>query len=649
LLALNKTGGGIRPIAVGLTFRRLASKLAVKLLSDDMTALLAPRQLGFGSSGGIEAAVHAARWYLRHLPPDHFILKLDFRNAFNSIRRDAMLKAVENLADTIYPFVYSAYSSPSMLFWDNHTLSSAEGVQQGDPLGPLLFCFSIHDLSCKLSADFCVMYLDDVTLGGSVDQLGHDLEIIQQAEELGLVLNNAKSEVIGISGSGHERELLSFLPGASFVSPLSAELLGSPIGDISCVEKAIFDKIEALKIIGARLEKFDVHDAIILLRYCFTIPKLMFLLRTAPCFLSSSLPEYDSTLCSIFCSISNISMSTDDAAWFQATLPVRFGGIGLFSAIQLAPSAFLASAAASLVLFQSLLPSPPSSVPHYDEALTEWSSRVSSSPPCGLEACNQRAWRAPLVSFTVDKLFSEASSDSDRARLLAVSSRGASAWLQALPISALGLRMDDPTMRISIGLRLGLSLCQPHNCQHCGACVDSFGVHGLSCKKSEGRHYRHASLNNLFLRALSSAGIPARLEPSGLSRSDGKRPDGATMVPWAYGKPLIWDVTCPDTLAQCYRSLSSVSSGAVAAQAEFKKINKYKSFDNFTPISIETLGAYGPLSLKFVLELGRRIRLYTEEENSVMYLLQRISVTIQRGNAISILGSLPTSCNLYFI
>jgi len=36
-------------------------------------------------------------------------------------------------------------------------------------------------------------------------------------------------------------------------------------------------------------------------------------------------------------------------------------------------------------------------------------------------------------------------------------------------------------------------------------------------------------------------------EPAGLSRDDGKRPDGVTLLPWAKGKPLAWDVTVPDT------------------------------------------------------------------------------------------------------
>ena len=97
LVALTKRDGGVRPIAVGSTLRRLVAKVAVQLVSDDMTTILAPRQLGFGVKGGAEAAVHAARSYLNHLDSDSAMVKLDFRNAFNTVRRDRMLEATSVL------------------------------------------------------------------------------------------------------------------------------------------------------------------------------------------------------------------------------------------------------------------------------------------------------------------------------------------------------------------------------------------------------------------------------------------------------------------------------------------------------------------------------------------------------------------------
>ena len=72
-------------------------------MSSEMAQLLAPRQLGFGVSGGAEAAVHAARHYLQGMEQGHAVVKLDFTNAFNSVRRDSMLSAVKSLCPVIYP------------------------------------------------------------------------------------------------------------------------------------------------------------------------------------------------------------------------------------------------------------------------------------------------------------------------------------------------------------------------------------------------------------------------------------------------------------------------------------------------------------------------------------------------------------------
>ena len=77
-----------------------------------------------------------------------------------------------------------------------------------------------------------------------------------------------------------------------------------------------------ISVIGDHLQSLTAHDSIILLRYSLAIPKLMYILRTAPCFLSSVLGEYDKCLCSIVSSITNVSMSVVDATWHQGSLPV---------------------------------------------------------------------------------------------------------------------------------------------------------------------------------------------------------------------------------------------------------------------------------------------------------------------------------------
>ena len=101
--------------------------------------------------------------------------------------------------------------------------------------------------------------------------------------------------------------------------------------------------------------------------------------------------------------------------------------------------------------------------------------------------------------------------------LLAAQKRESGVWLNALPLSAIGLWMDGDTVQVAMGLCLGVPLCLPHDCQHCRTKVNSLGTHGLSCHRGQGRHSCHEGINALIQRHLSSAGIPAQIEPMGVS------------------------------------------------------------------------------------------------------------------------------------
>ena len=388
----------------------------------------------------------------------------------------------------------------------------------------------------------------------------------------------------------------------------------------------------------------SAHDAFLLLRHSFAIPKLQYVLRTAPCYRSVALEEYDCTLRSILSEVTNTAVASDDRAWSQASLPVKLGGLGVRSAVKVAPSAYLASVHASSALVHNILSSSPSSTtPSLDDALSCWSEGHDFEPPAAAGASRQKLWDHVRAVAAADVLVENAVDDIDRARLLASRSKESGAWLQALPISAMGLRLDDEALRTAVGLRLGSPLCSPHQCQHCGEDVDVMGRHGLSCRWSEGRHHRHAALNDIIHRALQSARVPARLEPPGLLRRDGKRPDGVSLVPWKAGKFLVWDATCVDTFAPSYRSLAVHAAGEVASRSEVLKEEKYADLLHthvFVPVAVESSGVFGPKSLSFVRELGRRLRDQSGEEKSSTYLIQRLSMAVQRGNALAILGGI---------
>ena len=146
----------------------------------------------------------------------------------------------------------------------------------------------------------------------------------------------------------------------------------------------------------------------------------------------------------------------------------------------------------------------------------------------------------------VKAIWEGASSEMDKAKLLASKALHSSDWLYALPITACGLLLSDEAIRVAVGLRLGMNICEPHPCP-CGATVTSRGAHGLSGKRRFGRFTRHQQINDAIWRALKRAAVPSTREPAGLLRGDGKRSDGLTVVPRQSGRSLTWDVTVVDT------------------------------------------------------------------------------------------------------
>ena len=163
--------------------------------------------------------------------------------------------------------------------------------------------------------------------------------------------------------------------------------------------------------------------------------------------------------------------------------------------------------------------------------------------------------------------------------------------------------MDNEVVRIAVGLRLGLSLCQPHECVHCGV---ASGTHGLSCRFSRGRHARQAIINDIIKSSLDTAKVLSHLEPLGLSRLDGRWSNSGTLE----GGEGIRDATCPDTLALSHITLAASEGGAVAADAERRKNLKYAHLDRsllFIPVAIETLGVLGLEAKQSLRELAQHL------------------------------------------
>ena len=140
------------------------------------------------------------------------------------------------------------------------------------------------------------------------------------------------------------------------------------------------------------------------------------------------------------------------------------------------------------------------------------------------------------------------------------------------------------------------------------------------------------------------------LEPRGLLlllllyRSDGKRPDGVTMIPWKMGKQLSWDVTAVDGLTPSRLNQGALCNpGTTATEAEARKNEKYRELkDNgyiFQPVALEVQGSLGESSEIFITHLCNMLCRSHDDQRVGSFSKQRISMALQIGNAACVLGT----------
>ena len=174
LVALEKKGGGIRPIACGGTTRRLVAKALCRIFRTDIVQAVGPRQFGVGKAAGAEKmhkvlTVQAQAWETAT------VVSFDAANAFNTVSRT---KVRERMAETMPGLARACgwwYARATKhIYWDEahrpHTVTAEEGVDQGCALSPALFAIVIAPQLAKLEETLrqrddkarVFAYLDDI-------------------------------------------------------------------------------------------------------------------------------------------------------------------------------------------------------------------------------------------------------------------------------------------------------------------------------------------------------------------------------------------------------------------------------------------------------------------------------------------------------
>ena len=147
LVAIKKPQShSLRPISISLFFRRLIGKISVNNLRQVISGYLPPHQIGFMCPFASESAVHCTRSFLSTIPPNHALLLIDFRNAFNFLCRSAMFDAIFKYLPLMYNYAITCYGHRSIHYFGDKLVFSDQGTDQGDNLSGVYWSLTTKPL-----------------------------------------------------------------------------------------------------------------------------------------------------------------------------------------------------------------------------------------------------------------------------------------------------------------------------------------------------------------------------------------------------------------------------------------------------------------------------------------------------------------------
>ena len=662
LTPMHKEKGGIRPIACGDVLRRIVSKVCVAKSKDAIRTHFHPFQFGIAVPGGAEVVVHAWRDSVAALKgvPNKVALKIDIDNAFNRVHRAAVLALVAEKFPQMYAFVWLCYGNHSNLIMRDcgEYISSQQGVQQGDPLAPFLFCLALLPCIQHLSEgipnlNLNAWYMDDGgIIGDAIDVFKALTYLMKEGPTTGIFVSDRKCEIFWLEGEEPPLEVAREDPFPRSLQRLRLDeivILGIPIGSKAFSNNYLKEKVlsKVSHLAGKLKDLKHAQTAYLLLRYCISFCRMAYHLRLIPPeLIEKSTQSYVDLTLNAFTSF--FSYNLDDRAVKQIELNLKRGGLGLRNSKTHHPAIYLASLSTHLPQVSTILKRP---TQHLEDLRLSLVHQLTPlMPPNHFDEPTAKTFHQQTLCDLIDErhfddLLLTARTNADKARLIAVSRPHASAFLSAPPITSLNLNLTSAEWNAAVAYRIGATVIEKNAiCQaiNCGTPLDPQAHHALRCKQGNDKHERHEEIVYFLVARAKSAKMHAQANPKNIVRNAGARPGDLTIPGYTANKLSAFDFSCTDpTQSACVARAASTPLFAADQRANAKQ-TKYADVlaDNpdiaFYPIIAETFGGWN----KEAEELFHRIASWTTQNDLskcfpivLNQLHQRASVILQRHNA----------------
>jgi hypothetical protein len=711
LVAGRKRGGGPtpRPIAIEEAFVRLAHSYVTGLVRPRLPEVFPSIQYGAGCPGGADRALQFLRASLsaqQSAWPERapVVLALDFANAFNSIDRALvarLLFADRRLEPLWRPFATS-YSSPSLLMlYDRGRLAGAlesqSGVRQGDSTSALAFAHAVQPLY-----EAAVQDLVDVAAAADAD----DLAVVGPLEDVLEVFDRVKSIAPQYHLILRPDKCRLLFPSCSVPTPPivaasaavrgiqnprgSMWLFGGLIGDLGQPARAAAADAASLPVAGSaptevssRLQRrysrvfdllanpaFHAQSALLLLRQCVA-PGSSYLTRVVPPAVGrDAFQWFDSRVAGVVRARFGVApgpVAADGVpAISQVCLPLRFGGLGLRSSVQVSSAAYVASAASALADFttwcarSSLHAVPPQmvSTPFGCEFFSAFATLAASVLSADAAAARARdlfagsSARPPRhLQRELTLEFVDAPNVAALRRSLSSDSAAAARWSDAAgPHASLALSampdstetsISDPEFRTALRDRLGFypEWAAPDSVCACGARVDAAHPHTCARTRRTGVLHRHTLIAHALVQLGQSLGFLVQEEPvfSHAGPRDRLVPDLLFVGPNFFA---LLDVSVVHAAARSHR-MRGVD--ALLREREARKHRKYDELAaslgaELVPFVVSSGGCFAADALRFLSRLAAYAPrpLHCSPAAFVRRAMWMIAVAVFRGNAAAV-------------